>query len=60
MEDPIAVPITKLEQDKDDNPKEFFQLVKDMVSGNEGKTRIANANRLLPKVNNKLKNLNIL
>jgi voltage-dependent calcium channel alpha-2/delta-3 len=51
MEDPIAVPITKLEQDNYGNPKLFNQLVRDMVSGKEGSIRIENANRLLPKVN---------
>lgn len=50
MEDPIAVPITKLEQDNYGNPKLFNQLLKDMVTGKEGKLRIENANRLLPKV----------
>jgi hypothetical protein len=49
-EDPIAVPITKLEQDNYGNPKLFNQLVKDMLNGNEGKLRIENSNRLLPKV----------
>ncbi len=49
-EDPIAVPITKLEQDNYGNPKFFNQLVKDMLNGNEGKLRIENSNRLLPKV----------
>ena len=50
MEDPIAVPITNLEQDKDGNPKEFVQLVKEMVDGKQGDMKIMNANRLLPKV----------
>jgi hypothetical protein len=50
MEDPIAVPINKLEQDNYGNPKQFNQLLRDMVNGNEGKIRIVNANRLLPKV----------
>jgi hypothetical protein len=50
MEDPIAVPITKLEQDNYGNPKLFNQVVKDMLNGKEGKLRISNANRLLPKV----------
>lgn len=50
MEDPIAVPITKLEQDKDGNPKLFNQLLRDMTEGKEGKIYIPNANRLLPKV----------
>jgi hypothetical protein len=50
MEDPIAVPINKLEQDNYGNPKLFNQLLKDMTSGTEGKIRIDNANRLLPKV----------
>ncbi len=50
MEDPIAVPITKLEQDNYGNPKMFNQVVKEMLNGKEGKMRIPNANRLLPKV----------
>lgn len=50
MEDPIAVPIKDLEQDKNGNPKEFNTLMKDMMAGKQGKIRIVNANRLLPKV----------
>ena len=50
MEDPIAVPIKDLEQDKNGNPKEFNLLMKDMMEGKQGKLRIVNANRLLPKV----------
>lgn len=53
MEDPIAVPIKDLEQDKNGNPKEFNQLMKNMTEGKTGKIRIVNANRLLPKVNKK-------
>ena len=51
MEDPIAVPIMKLEQNNYGEPKLFNQLLRDMVSGKEGKLRIENANRLLPKKN---------
>ena len=51
MEDPIAVPINKLEQDNHGNPKSFSHLVKEMISGREGKFRILDANRLLPKKN---------
>ena len=51
MEDPIAVPITKLEQNNYGEPKLFNQLLFDMISGKEGKLRIENANRLLPKRN---------
>lgn len=50
MEDPIAVPIKDLEQDKNGNPKEFNSLMNDMMEGKQGKLRIVNANRLLPKV----------
>ena len=50
MEDPIAVPMKDLEQDKNGNPKEFNQLMKNMTEGKTGKIRIVNANRLLPKV----------
>lgn len=50
MEDPIAVPITKLEQDKYGNPKDFSLVVKEMLEGKDGKIKIENANRLLPKV----------
>lgn len=52
MEDPIVVPISKLEQDNYGNPYEFYQLLKNMINGEEGKIRIKNANRLLPKVTN--------
>jgi hypothetical protein len=58
MEDPIAVPIKDLEQDKNGNPKEFNQLMKNMTEGKTGNIRIVNANRLLPKVNNISKFLN--
>lgn len=51
MEDPIAVPINKLEQDNHGNPKSFNHLVREMISGKEGKFRIVDANRLLPKKN---------
>jgi hypothetical protein len=54
MEDPIAVPITKLEQDKYGNPKDFSLVVKEMLEGNDGKIKIENANRLLPKVKLKI------
>ena len=50
IEDPIAVPITKLEQDIHGNPKEFNQVLEKMVKGEEGEIRITNARRLLPKV----------
>ena len=50
MEDPIAVPIKDLEQDKNGNPKEFNTLMKEMMEGKQGELRIVNANRLLPKV----------
>ena len=50
MQDPIAVPINKLEQNNHGNPKLFNHLLKEMVSGKEGKIRIENSNRLLPKV----------
>lgn len=52
MEDPIAVSIKDLEQDKNGNPKEIDLLLKDMTEGKQGKIRIVNANRLLPKVIN--------
>ncbi len=55
--DPIAVPINKLEQDNYGNPKSFNNLVKEMVSGKEGKLRILDANRLLPKVSYNNKNI---
>ena len=42
MEDPIAVPITKLEQDKYGNPKDFSLVVKEMLEGNDGKIKIEN------------------
>ena len=51
MQDPIAVPINKLEQNNYGEPKLFNNLLKEMISGKEGKIRIENANRLLPKVN---------
>ncbi len=50
MQDPIAVPINKLEQNNYGEPKLFNHLLKEMISGKEGKLRIENANRLLPKV----------
>ena len=50
MEDPIAVPISKLEQNNHGEPKEFNDLLRQMVDGKEGKFRIEKANRLLPKV----------
>lgn len=50
MEDPIVVPITKLEQDNYGNPSEFNELLRNMISGADGKLKIKNANRLLPKV----------
>ncbi len=50
MQDPIAVPINKLEQNNHGAPKLFNHLLKEMISGREGKLRIENSNRLLPKV----------
>jgi hypothetical protein len=50
MEDPIAVPINKLEQDNQGNPKLFNNLVREMISGKDGKIRILDSNRLFPKV----------
>ena len=51
MEDPIAVPITKLEQNNYGEPKAFNELLINMMNNKEGKIRIENANRLLPKKN---------
>lgn len=54
IEDPIAVPITKLEQDNYGEPKSFNKLLRDMVDGKSGSLRIENAIRLLPKVKLKI------
>ena len=54
MQDPIAVPINKLEQDNHGDPKLFNRLLREMVTGREGKLRIENSNRLLPKVKTNL------
>lgn len=36
-EDPIFIPIERLEQDKEGNPKDFVHVVKDMLNGTSGK-----------------------
>ena len=50
MDDPIFIPVTHLEQNKDGFPKEFSMVVAEMISGRTGHIRIKNARKGLGKV----------
>ncbi|KAK2155924.1 hypothetical protein LSH36_227g06072 [Paralvinella palmiformis] len=45
VDDPIFIPIQHLEQDKDRNPPEFSQVIKDMTAGKTGHIRVEKARK---------------
>jgi len=48
--DPIFIPIEQLEQDKDGNPKEMSQVIKEMKDGLTGSMKIPRARKAKGKV----------
>ncbi|XP_013386854.1 voltage-dependent calcium channel subunit alpha-2/delta-2 [Lingula anatina] len=49
LDDPIFIPISQLEQDKEGHPTEFSKVLSEMVQGETGHLRIENGRRGSPK-----------